>query len=212
VDGKQPELMKHLHWIGHDTFRLDSPLVIYIDPWHLPASSPSADLILVSHEHHDPCSPESVEQIRKADTVILASAGAAQSLEPDVEVMRPGEKRVVGPITVETVPAYNVDKPFHPQGANHLGFILQIGDERLYFAGDTDVIPEMKSIRCDVALLPVSGKYVMTADEAVEAAKILRPKVAVPMHYGAGVAGTAADADRFREKSPVAVEVLEAEG
>jgi L-ascorbate metabolism protein UlaG (beta-lactamase superfamily) len=212
VDGKQPELMKHLHWIGHDTFRLDSPLVIYIDPWHLPASSPSADLILVSHEHHDHCSPESVEQIRKADTVILASAGAAQSLEPDVEVMRPGEKRVVGPITVETVPAYNVDKPFHPQGANHLGFILQIGDERLYFAGDTDVIPEMKSIRCDVALLPVSGKYVMTADEAVEAAKILRPKVAVPMHYGAGVAGTAADADRFREKSPVAVEVLEAEG
>ncbi|MEJ2011118.1 MAG: MBL fold metallo-hydrolase [Anaerolineales bacterium] len=212
MDGKQPELMKHLHWIGHDTFRLDSPLVIYIDPWHLPASSPSADLILVSHEHHDHCSPESVEQIRKADTVILASAGAAQSLEPDVEVMRPGEKRVVGPITVETVPAYNVDKPFHPQGANHLGFILQIGDERLYFAGDTDVIPEMKSIRCDVALLPVSGKYVMTADEAVEAAKILRPKVAVPMHYGAGVAGTAADADRFREKSPVAVEVLEAEG
>lgn len=212
MDGKQPELMKHLHWIGHDTFRLDSPLVIYIDPWHLPASSPSADLILVSHEHHDHCSPESVAQIRKADTVILASAGAAQSLGPDVEVMRPGEKRVVGPITVETVPAYNVDKPFHPQGANHLGFILQIGDERLYFAGDTDVIPELKSIHCDVALLPVSGKYVMTADEAVEAAKILRPKVAVPMHYGAGVAGTAADAERFREKSPVPVEVLEAEG
>jgi L-ascorbate metabolism protein UlaG (beta-lactamase superfamily) len=212
VDGTQPELMRHLHWIGHDTFRLDSPLVVYIDPWHLPASSPPADLILVSHEHHDHCSPESVAQIRKADTVILANAGAAQSLGPDAEVMRPGEKRVVGPITVETVPAYNVDKPFHPQGANHLGFVLQIGNERLYFAGDTDVIPEMKSIRCDVALLPVSGKYVMTADEAVEAATILRPKVAVPMHYGAGVAGTVADADRFSEQSPVPVVVMEAEG
>jgi L-ascorbate metabolism protein UlaG (beta-lactamase superfamily) len=212
MDGKQPELMRHLHWIGHDSFRLDSPLVVYIDPWRLPEASPSADLILVSHEHHDHCSPESVEQIRKESTVILASAGAAESIGSRAQVMRPGERRVVGPITVETVPAYNVDKPFHPREANHLGFVLEAGGERLYFAGDTDVIPEMKAIRCDIALLPVSGKYVMDADQAVEAAGILRPKIAVPMHYGAGVAGTVADADRFREKSPVPVVVLEVAG
>jgi L-ascorbate metabolism protein UlaG (beta-lactamase superfamily) len=212
MDGDQPELMKYLHWIGHDTFRIDSPLVIYIDPWHLPDASPAADLILISHEHHDHCSPESVEKIRSQKTLVLASAGAAESLGAGVEVLRPGERRVVGPVTVEAVPAYNVDKPFHPRQANHLGFILDLVGERLYFAGDTDVIPEMKSIRCDVALLPVSGKYVMDADQAVEAAEILRPKIAVPMHYGAGVAGTDADADRFRKRSPVPVVVLEAEG
>jgi L-ascorbate metabolism protein UlaG (beta-lactamase superfamily) len=212
MDSKQPHLMQYLHWIGHDSYRIDEPLVIYIDPWRLPAGSPPADLILVSHEHHDHCSPESVDQIRKAGTVILASAGAAESLGEGVTVMRPGQRQVVGPVTIETVPAYNIDKPFHPQEANHLGFILEIEGERLYFAGDTDVIPEMKSIRCDIALLPVSGKYTMDADQAVQAAGILRPKVAVPMHFGAGVAGTAADADHFREKSPVPVVVLKAEG
>jgi len=211
MGSEQPQLMKSLHWLGHDSYRLDSPSVVYIDPWRLPQPSPQADLILVSHEHHDHCSPQDVEAIRGPQTVILASAGAAESLGAGVEAMRPGEQRVVGLLTVETVPAYNTDKPFHPREANHLGFVIEVGGERLYFAGDTDVIPEMKSIRCDVALLPVSGKYVMDADQAVEAAEMLRPKLAVPMHYGAGVAGTAADAERFRQHSPVPVLVMEAE-
>jgi L-ascorbate metabolism protein UlaG (beta-lactamase superfamily) len=212
MESKQLKLMKHLHWLGHDTFRLDQPLVIYIDPWRLPVANPPADLILISHEHFDHCSPEAIEKIRTAGTVILANMGAAKSLGEGVTVMKPGEQHVVGSITIEAVPAYNVDKPFHPQEANHLGFILEIDGERLYFAGDTDVIPEMKSIRCDIALLPVSGIYTMDADQAAQAAGILHPKIAMPMHYGAGEIGTSADAERFQEKSPVPVAIPGVEG
>jgi L-ascorbate metabolism protein UlaG (beta-lactamase superfamily) len=106
-------------------------------------------------------------------------------------------------VTIQAVPAYNVNKfrspgvPFHPQSSRHNGYVVTVGQERLYFAGDTDHIPEMADIKCDVALLPVSGTYVMTAEEAAQAARTIRPRVAVPMHYGAGVAGTATDAERF---------------
>jgi len=207
----KPALIDQLHWIGHDSFRLDAPIVVYIDPWRLPEGSPGADLILVSHEHHDHCSPEDIERVRKPGTLILASVGAAGMIGASAEVLHPGEARSVGPIKIETVPAYNLEKPFHPRALDHLGFILEIDNERLYFAGDTDLIPEMDSIQCDVALLPVSGKYVMDVDEAVRAVGVLKPRLAIPMHYGAGVVGTLADAERFRELSPVPVIVLSRE-
>jgi L-ascorbate metabolism protein UlaG (beta-lactamase superfamily) len=122
----------------------------------------------------------------------------------------------VGEVTVEAVPAYNVNKfrspgvPFHPKAAGHNGYIVTIGGERLYHAGDTDHIPEMAGYRCDVALLPVSGTYVMTADEAAAAAADIAPRVAVPMHYG-DIVGNAADVERFKalcEKAGVTVAVV----
>ncbi len=205
-------LLDHLHWIGHDSFRLDNPVSIYIDPWRLPAESPAADIILVSHEHHDHFSPEDIARILKPGTQILASAGVAEKFGSPAEALKPGDHRTLGAVRVETIPAYNLEKPFHPRAANHLGFILEIAGERLYFAGDTDLIPEMEDVECDIALLPVSGTYVMDVDEAVRAAGVLMPRVAIPMHYGAGVVGTEADAVRFQELSPVPVVVLKAEG
>lgn len=207
----RPELYKHLHWIGHASFRLDEPIVIYIDPWNLPEGSPLADLILVSHDHHDHCSPEDVAAVRSDETLVIANPGAANKLEGPVEVMRVGETRTHAGITIEALPAYNLEKPFHPREEGHLGFILGIGDERLYFAGDTDHIPEMEAVECDLALLPVSGKYVMDPEEAAEAAKTLRPRLIVPMHYGAGVVGTIADAQRFSQLSDFPVQIMDAE-
>lgn len=194
---QQPRLLARLHWLGHDTFRIDGPPVIYLDPWQVPAGAPQADLILISHEHFDHCSPEDVARLRRPDTVIVGSPAAAAKIK-GAKAMRAGDRLVVLGVEIEAVPAYNVNKPFHPKAAGGLGFILTIEGERLYFAGDTDFIPEMKAIRCDIALLPVSGTYVMTAEEAAEAARAIAPKVAIPMHYGAGVAGTEADAERFR--------------
>jgi L-ascorbate metabolism protein UlaG (beta-lactamase superfamily) len=202
--------LEQLRWLGHDRFVYEGPPVVYFDPWCLdrepsPSGSlPIADLVLISHEHGDHCSPDDVQRVRGPDTVIVASQTAAPLLQGDVRVMRPGDELAIGEVTVRAVPAYNVNKfrspgnPFHPRPALHNGYVVTVGGVCVYFAGDTDHIPEMESIECDVAFLPVSGTYVMTAEEAAEAAKVIQPKVAVPMHYGAGVAGTGDDADRFQ--------------
>jgi len=142
----------------------------------------------------------------------VANASAAAKLSPPVSVVAPGDRLTVGDVVIEAVPAYNLDKSFHPKEEAHVGYVLELLGERLYFAGDTDAIPEMSDIRCDVALLPVSGVYVMTADEAVEAARRIRPRVAIPMHYGAGVAGGPDDAATFARLATVPVVVLQSEG
>lgn len=205
-------LLEHLHWIGHDSFRLDKPITIYIDPWKLPPNSPPADLILVSHEHHDHCSPDDIAKIRQNNTTVVANPTAADKIDEPITILRAGETLKISDVLVETVAAYNIDKNFHPKEAGHVGFIITVADERLYFAGDSDRIPEMKQIECDVALLPVSGTYVMTAEEAVQAAADIQPKLAIPMHYGAGVVGTRADAERFQELCQVPVVILDAIG
>jgi L-ascorbate metabolism protein UlaG (beta-lactamase superfamily) len=201
--------LEKLRWLGHDSFLYEGPPAVYFDPWHLAqdvssaAALPIADLVLVSHEHGDHCSPHDIELVSGPKTVVVANQTAAALLQGDVRVMRPGDELAVGEVAVRAVPAYNLNKfrspgnPFHPQAALHNGYVVTVGGVRVYFAGDTDPIPEMSHIECDVALLPVSGTYVMTAEEAAEAAKVIQPKVAVPMHYGAGVAGTQDDAARF---------------
>ena len=210
-------LLKRLHWLGHASFRLDGPPTIYFDPWRLKGKLPQADVILVSHEHQDHCSPKDVKRVSRPETVIVASSEAAKKLRGDVRVLRPGEQVTVGDVTIEAVPAYNVNKfrspgvPFHPKEAGHVGYVVTVGGERLYFAGDTDHIPEMDDLRCDVALLPVGGTYTMDAEEAAQAATAIGPKVAVPMHWGAGVVGARADAERFRSLYEGKVVILEAE-
>ena len=196
--------LEKLRWLGHDSFLYEGPPVVYFDPWRLDQESlPTADLVLVSHEHGDHCSPDDVARVSGPQTVIVASETAAPQLKGDVRVMRPGDELTVGEVVVQAVPAYNVNKfrspgnPFHPRSALHNGYVVTVGGASVYFGGDTDLIPEMADIECDVALLPVSGTYVMTAEEAAEAAKVIQPQVAVPMHYGAGVAGTHDDATRF---------------
>jgi L-ascorbate metabolism protein UlaG (beta-lactamase superfamily) len=197
------KLLEKLRWLGHDSFLLEGPPNVYFDPWRLEKGLPAADLVLISHEHGDHCSPQDVTLISGPNTVIVANETAARTLSGDVHVMRPGDEWVVGEVAVRAVPAYNITKfrspgvPFHPQPALHNGYVVTIGGERLYFAGDTDHIPEMADIECDIALLPVSGTYVMTAKEAAQAAQAIKPQVAVPMHYGAGVVGTADDAEQF---------------
>jgi L-ascorbate metabolism protein UlaG (beta-lactamase superfamily) len=202
------EMMENIHWLGHDGFRIDGKATICVDPWNLNVGAPKADLILITHDHYDHCSPDDVAKISKEDTVIVTIAAAARQLQGDMRVVKAGDSLTVSGTSIEVVPAYNVNKHFHPQSAGHVGFIFTVGDKRIYHAGDTDLIPEMDSIQADIALLPVSGKYVMTADEAVQAAQKIMPQVAIPMHYGAGVAGSIKDAKRFRDRLQGKVEVV----
>jgi L-ascorbate metabolism protein UlaG (beta-lactamase superfamily) len=207
------ELVSNIHWLGHDSFRIEGDgLVIYIDPWQL-EGGPKADVILITHDHGDHCSPADVDKLKKQDTVIVTIAAAAAKLSGSIKVVKPGDKLTVRGIPISTVPAYNLNKfrspgvPFHPREANHVGFVITVEGRRIYHAGDTDNIPEMAGIDVDVALLPVSGIYVMTADEAIEAAARIKPEIAIPMHVGRGI-GSLSDAESFKEKASVPVEIL----
>ncbi len=200
-------MVENIHWLGHDSFRLEGEATVYIDPWKLPPDSPKADIILITHDHYDHCSPEDVARIQKPDTVIVTIPAAAKKLKGEVKTVKPGDKITVKGVEIEAVPAYNTDKPFHPRGAGHVGFIVTLGGKRIYHAGDTDFIPEMKNLKVDIALLPVSGTYVMTAEEAARAADAIKPEVAIPMHYGE-IVGSERDAERFRELTSVNVVIL----
>ena len=208
-------LMKGITWLGHDGFRIEAGgKVIYVDPFKI-AGGPEADLILITHDHFDHNSPDDVAKVAGAGTVLVGPADVAASYEgsPDfkgeVRTLSPGGKIEIDGVAVEGVTAYNTNKKFHPKANRWLGYVIGIGGRRIYHAGDTDLIPEMSNLKdIDVALLPVSGTYVMTASEACEAARVIAPKVAVPMHWGE-IVGGAADAEEFRRRAPCEVVVLE---
>lgn len=201
------EVVKNITWLGHDGFLIKGDgKAIVIDPFQVKQCEP-ADVILVTHEHYDHCSPEDIQKVQEASTVIVTEADSAKKLSGDVRVVQPGDKLTVSGIQIEAVPAYNTNKNFHPKQNGWLGFVLTVDGVRIYHAGDTDLIPEMDSIKADIALLPVSGTYVMTAEEAVEAAKIIKPKLVIPMHYDS-IVGSADDARRFSDALSGTCEVV----
>jgi len=205
-------------WLGHDGFKLKKSAVVYVDPFQLKSPPEPADVVCVTHEHFDHLSVDDLKKVVTPRTTVVTIAAcevAAKGLRPHaVRVVRPGDRVLVEGITVEAVPAYNTSKfrapgkPFHPQGDGKVGFVLGMGELRIYHAGDTDEIPEMDAVAgVDVALLPVSGTYVMTAAEAIKACQTVQPKLAIPMHYGA-IVGAAADAEAFKSGAACRVEIL----
>ncbi|MCX5801914.1 MAG: MBL fold metallo-hydrolase [Candidatus Eisenbacteria bacterium] len=205
-------MLKKIHWLGHDCFRIDTENVIYLDPLELKQGAASADIILVTHDHFDHCSPADVAKIQKKGTVIVTTADCAKKLSGETKIVKPGDKITVKGVTIEAVPAYNIDKKFHTKDKGWVGYIITVGGTRIYHAGDTDLIPEMKTFKADIAFLPVSGIYVMTAEEAAKAADAIKPQMAIPMHYGViKDLGTDKDAATFKEKCSVPVEILKLE-
>ncbi|HLE35457.1 MAG TPA: MBL fold metallo-hydrolase [Nitrososphaerales archaeon] len=194
-------------WLGHDSFRINNGKTVYIDPYQLKAGG-KADLLLISHEHFDHLSLDDIKKVANDKTSVVTTSQCSNEMKKlkvkEVIIVKPGEKVNVQGISVEAVHAYNINKinpgtgkPFHPKEDNKVGFVVTINNVRIYHAGDTDVIPEMVKIKTDIALLPVSGTYVMTAEEAAQAAKMLKPRIAVPMHYGA-IVGSIKDAEKFK--------------
>jgi L-ascorbate metabolism protein UlaG (beta-lactamase superfamily) len=212
-------LVDSVEWLGHSGFRVRAPrTTIYIDPYRVATDAAPADLILVTHGHYDHFSPRDIEAISHDGTWLIAPAAVSELVGGRVLSIAPGE--VVEPefaqgVSIRAVAAYNTSKRdadgklFHAREADGVGYDVNIRGERLYHAGDTDVIPEMDQVTgVDIALLPVSGTYVMTAEEAAEAARRIQPRLAVPMHWGANI-GTRENAERFAELTPVPVAIMD---
>jgi len=208
--GKEAAMGLTLKWLGHASFRIsDEDTVVYIDPWKLKDARHDADLVLVSHSHHDHYSPEDINSVSGPDTKFVGSNDVV--LEEGVgQAIMPGLTLEFDGVRVQGVPAYNLSKQFHPKSNQWVGFIIDIGGKRIYYAGDTDVIDEMKALKdIDVALLPVGGTYTMNAAEAAEAVGHIKPKLAVPYHWG-DIVGSESDAQSFAEKAGCEVKVLKA--
>lgn len=214
TDAKEADKMtKNIRWLGHDTFRITGEKTIYTDPFKI-KNKDTADIILITHEHRDHCSPEDIKMICDKNTSIVATPDCLKKISgnipsvSDIKTVRPGDKITVKGIEIEAVPAYNTNKEFHPKNKEWVGYVFTVNGQRIYIAGDTDYIPEMKTLKnIDIALIPVSGVYVMTADEAVKAALDIKPKLAVPMHYGT-IAGSEDDAEKFAGALKGKIEVI----
>jgi len=211
-------LLDSIDWLGHAGFRIKvGQAAVYIDPYRVD-HGPQADLILITHGHYDHFSPRDVERLSHDGTLLVGPPAVAERVSGRVLSVQPGqalEDELPRGLGIATIAAYNTSKrdqdgnAFHPRQAGWVGYELNVRGERLYHSGDTDVIPEMDSVTgVDVALLPVSGVYVMTAGEAAEAARRIQPGVAVPMHWGQHI-GTRADAELFAQRAPVEVQIPE---
>ena len=191
------KLLKKIKWLGHASFKIEGEKIIYIDPYEINESD-KGDIILITHEHYDHCSPEDVSKIQKESTVIVTIASAASKLSGNIKIVKPEDELEISGIKIKAVPSYNINKQFHTKESNKVGFIITIDGETVYHAGDTDFIPEMNNIKTDIALLPVSGTYVMDPMEACKAAEVIKPKYVIPMHYG-NIVGTLKDAEKFKK-------------
>ena len=194
-------------WYGHDTFSLERDIRIYIDPYKL-SKKTDADLILISHDHFDHLSLEDLQKISTNKTTIMAAKECVNKItgiayKEKIGIV-PGDEKTVNSIRIRAINAYNIDKinpdtkkPFHPKEDNKIGFFVNIKGITIYHTGDSDLIPEMYNLRPDILLVPVSGTYVMTAKEAAKATETIKPKIAIPMHYGT-IVGSERDAIEFK--------------
>ena len=189
--------------LGHSGFLFEGDgKKIYIDPYRIgnePAFEDKADILLITHEHHDHCSPADIRKVRRSDTTTLIPESCSLEFKGDARRIAEGDILADGleikGTRIEVVPAYNLNKPFHPRGPG-VGYIVELGGLRIYHAGDTDFIPEMKIIEADVALLPIGGTYTMDEEEAARAVTAMSPRFVIPMHYGSeGING---DPERFK--------------
>lgn len=203
-------MFEEVEVLTHSSIKISGKKVIYFDPFEVKEESHDADLIFITHEHHDHFSPEDIKKVANADTWIIKPESLRGCEEKTgnlkCKFVHPGGMIEAKGIMINAVPAYNRLKPFHTRGKGYAGYMVTMDDVRYYVAGDTDMTPDNQDIKCDVALIPVGGKYTMDYKEAAKLVNRIKPKLAIPTHYGT-IVGTPDDGRRFAELVDSKIEV-----
>ena len=202
----------HIQVNTQSSIRIEGSKVVYFDPFQIGSETHDADLICITHAHYDHFDPESIFKICKQDTALAAPASMAKELEKlgwkgQLHLLSPGERLDVKDLVITAKPAYNKLKPFHPKRNGWLGYLLEMDGRVYYVAGDTDSVKELQEVRCDVALVPIGGKFTMNAKEAAGLVNKIKPKAVIPTHYGS-IVGKAQDAETFRKTVDREVQVV----
>lgn len=195
-------MLENVEVLCHSSIRINKEKVIYIDPFKINKNYNDADIIFITHDHYDHYSEEDIDKVIKEDTTIVISKDLLKKLlkkginKNAIIVAEPNKEYETQGINFNTIPAYNINKKFHPKENNWLGYIITINNVKYYVAGDTDITDENRKVKCDVAFVPVGGTYTMDFKEAAQLINEIKPKIAVPIHYGS-IVGTEQDARNF---------------
>ncbi len=195
-------MLENIQVLCHSSIKISKEKTIYIDPFKIEKKYNDADIIFITHNHYDHYSEEDIDKIYKQDTIIIIpEALLTKVLEKGIKqdkiiTVKPNQSYIVEGIKFETIPAYNINKNFHPKENEWVGYVIEINNYRYYIAGDTDETPENKTVKCDVAFVPVGGTYTMNFKEAANLINEIKPKIAVPIHYGS-IVGKKQDAIDF---------------
>ena len=203
----------HITINTQSSIRIAGSKILYFDPFQIASESHDADIIFLTHDHYDHLDSESIQKVRKEETLFVAPVSMEKALTDITEANRlrlavPGDEISLAGIQVRAVPAYNKLKPFHPKRNGWTGYVVTMEGITYYVAGDTDAVKELTDISCDIALVPIGGKFTMNAGEAGELINRIQPKIAIPTHYGS-IVGRKEDAEVFRNavSSDICVEV-----
>ena len=206
-------MLDNITVIEHSAIRIDGEKVIYFDPFKVRGEPHDADIIFITHDHYDHFSPEDIAKVSNDGTVFVAPASTAKSFKKEgisesrVTFMEPGGTASVLGYPVEAIAAYNILKPFHPKGKGWLGYVVTIGGTRIYVCGDTANTPEAQAVKCDIVCVPIGGFYTMNAKSASELIKAMKPRIAIPIHYGS-IIGKPSDAQEFEKYVGSAAKVV----
>lgn len=195
-------MLEYIEVLCHSSIKINKEKVIYIDPFKIDKNYNDADMIFVTHDHYDHYSEEDIDKIKKEDTIIIAPEELLTKLlkkgfrKDSIITVEPNKEYMIQGMKFETIPAYNTNKQFHPKENGWVGYIIEIKGVRYYIAGDTDITEENRKVKCDVAFVPVGGTYTMDFKEAATLVNEIKPKMAIPIHYG-DIVGTKQDAIDF---------------